>query len=170
MADSLEQTSYDVAYFVLPKYAHGPAGKLDELYGQWGGNLGAFFYVMARKLRKAEPSAEDAKRYRWYHDTLPGGRAYYALEFPVPPTFDTERMMVALKTRSRDMPVLSPYFAAILYGLDGAPSYYVLSQNPGYGGTTLRSVTLGAEGYVNANLGPGPEPDLADFLGNLAGR
>ena len=171
MADSLEQTSYDAAYFVLPKYAHGPAAKLDELYRQWGVHLGAFLYVMARKIRNAEPSAEDAKRYRWHHDTLPGGRAYHAIEFPPPPPFDTARMMAALKSRSRDMPVLAPHLAAVLYALDSGSSYYVLSQNPGGGGgTTLRSVTIGTKGYENANLGPGPEPTLADFLGTIAGR
>ena len=170
MADSLEQTSYDVAYFVLPKYAHGPAAKLDELCRQWGENLGAFFYVMARKMRNLEPSAEDAKRYRWHHDTLPGGRAYHAIEFPPPPPFDLERMLAGLKTKAGDVPVLAPYFAAVLYGPDGRPSYYVLSQNPGQPGTTLRSVTIDGDGYSNANLGPGPDADLADFIGTLAGK
>ncbi len=167
---SIEQTSYDAAYFVLPGYAHGPAAKLDELYRQWGENLGAFFYVMARKMRDAAPSAEDAKRYRWHHDSLPGGRAYHVLQFPVPPPFDAAAMLAALSTKAGRPPPLAPHFAAVLYALDGTPSYYVLGQNPIGGGTTLRSVAFPGGNMVNSNLGPGPAPDLAEFVGAIAGR
>jgi hypothetical protein len=168
----LEQTSYDIAYFVLPKYGNGTIDHFSALRARCGDTLGPFFYIMACQMRKVEPSVEDARRYRWHHGVLPGGRAYHVLEFPTPaPRADTtvESMMEQLKGGVRP-PVLAPHFAGIIVALDGTPSYYVLGQNPIGGGTTLRSVTVNEGGYQNANLGPGPEPDLAEFVGTIAGR
>lgn len=78
----LPQLCYDVAYFILPRYAYNDLGKFAELCLNTSTAAGPFFYLMACQMRNVEPDAEDAKRFCWSHGQLGGGREYFALQYP----------------------------------------------------------------------------------------
>jgi hypothetical protein len=159
---TLPQLAYDVAYFVLPLYAHKQPQKIIDLCTTQPRAAGPFFYVMACVQRKVEPVKADAERFSWHHGDLDAQRRYYALEFPPPPPVDLSDLPPEAIMEARV--VLAPYFAAVLLDHASNPlGYYILGQAPLGGGTTLRSVTL----EVNANLGPGPAPRLELFLERL---
>ena len=159
----LPQLCYDVGYFILPHYADHDVAKVADLCLKSPSVAGPFFYVMACQVRKVEPVIEDAKRFTWHHGKLRHGREYFVLEYPVPPPVDMSHMAVEEMLSEANPLVLAPYFSAILRDDGGATAYYILGQAPIGGGTTLRRVSK----HVNSNLGPGPAPNLAAFLGAL---
>lgn len=161
----LPQLCYDVAYFIMPHYAYHDVAKVADLCLNSPPAAGPFFYAMACQVRKIEPVIEDAKRLVWHHGELENGREYFVLEYPPPPPVDMSD--VPLEQLTKVKVVLSPHFSAIVRRADGGTDYYILGQAPMGGGTTFRHVS--ADG-VNANLGPGPEPTLAAFLGTLNER
>jgi len=56
--------------------------------------------------------------------------------------------------------VLAPHFSAVVRNPDNKSlDYYILGQAP-LGGTTLRQVNE----ISNANLGPGCEPEIGEFI------
>jgi hypothetical protein len=154
----LPQLCYDVAYFILPHYAHNDPAKVAELCLTTPTAAGPFFYTMACLGRKVEPVPEDGRRFRWHHGRLTEGHEYFALEYPTPPPVDLSD--VPLDQLVNRPVVLAPHFSVIVRGAGGEGSYFVLGQAPMGGGTTLREVSPG----INANLGPGPEPTLTAFL------
>lgn len=113
-----------------------------------------------------KPVARDAARFRWHQGDLGDGRAYLALEFPVPPPVDMSDVPPEQLFSGGTKFVLAPHFAAIVTDPKGA-ALYILGQAPMGGGTTLRQVL--PEG-ANCNLGPGPEPTLGAFLDAVRGR
>jgi hypothetical protein len=162
---SLEQLSYDVAYFVLPHYAYNDLDKLVDLSLNWPDAAGPFFYLMACRLREVEPDMETARRFSWHHGELDDAREYFALEYPPPPPVDLCDVPMDQLTNWLGSFVLAPHFSAVIRErMSDAVSYYVLGQAPMGGGTTLRKVEKDGNNY---NLGPGPEPELAAFLDQI---
>jgi hypothetical protein len=156
----LAQLCYDIAYFILPHYAHNDFAKLDDMCRQSPTSAGAFFYVMACQMRKIEPDIDDAKKFQWHLGSLDGSRDYLTLAYPTPPPVDMSNMSPDQLTSSSITFVLAPYFSTVLRGREAETDYYILGQAPIGGGTTLRCIT--AEG-ANCNLGPGPDPNIQDF-------
>lgn len=165
---SLPQLCYDVAYFLLPRYAFERVGKVVDLRANTPHAAGPFFYVMACRMRGIEPVIDDARRLRWHHGALGEGCEYYVLEYPSPPPVDILTRPPEEITTSSTPFVLAPYFSAIVRAIpEGTVRYFVLGQSPMGGVTTLRGVL--PEG-INCNLGRGPEPRLDAFLDVVAAR
>jgi hypothetical protein len=170
---SLPQLCYDVAYFVLPGYAHENPGKVHELCAESPEQAGAFFYVMACLARQVEPSRSDADGFRWHVGELDAGHRYYVLEYPPPPPVDFGGLSMGEIASMAAPPVLAPHFSALVVAKPAAGAaprapaeYFVLGQAAMGGGTTFRTVTPTS----NANLGPGPVPTLEGFLDRLRTR
>jgi hypothetical protein len=162
----LPQLCYDVAYFLLPHYAFRDLDKLADLCLNTPTTAGAFFYVMAAQARQVQPDPEDARQFRWHHGHLGEGRAYFALEYPVPPPVDLSDVPLEQMIGGGGKFVLAPHFSAVLRGAEDV-QYFILGQAPMGGGTTLRCILPGG---ANCNLGPGPEPQLSAFLDSVQGR
>ncbi len=161
---SLPSLCYGIAYFILPHYAFQDCDKLTTMFVDTPTSAGPFFYFMGCQMRKTKPVREDATRFRVHHGGLDGAHDYFVLEYPTPPPVDLSRTDPT-QLPPEQMPVLAPYFSAVVrHRQSRAVSYYTLGQAPFGGGTTLRSVT--PEG-ANCNLGPGPEPRLDEFLARL---
>jgi len=156
----LEQSSYDIAYFILPHYVFQSLDQMIDLCIKTPSVAGPFYYVMACKGRGIEPDMESGKQFLWHKGEF-GGRNYLALEYPSPPPIDMGDSDPLKLLESGTKLVLAPYFSVILYGNDSSPSYFILDQAPIGGGTTVRSIT--SDG-MNCNLGPGPEPRLELFF------
>lgn len=157
----LEQTCYDIAYFLLPGYAHERLDKLIELHAQTPNVAGAFFYLMACNVRGIEPVRELAQRFHWHAGQFDDQHQYLALEYPVPTPVDMGNSDPIALMESGIKLVLAPYYSAVIYGPSVPASYYILGQAPIGGGTTLRCVEKAG---ANCNLGPGPAPSLPGFL------
>ena len=153
---ALSQTCYEIAYFAIPTFL-ADEEKLRDIFVRNGDATGAFFYLMACQRGKIEPVQETAAAFRVHVGQLKDGAEYYLLEYPTPPPVNPDLSKA----------VLAPHFSVVIFFADTRNAvYYILGQRP-FGGTTLRSVT--AEG-MNFNLGPGPEPDLNEFLEFLPGK
>lgn len=165
---SLPQLCYDIAYFILPGYAYGDVAKVADLCLNTPDAAGPFFYVMACVARKSEPVIEDAKRLRWHHGQLGETAEFFVLEYPAPPPINLTEADIDKVLNASEPLVLAPYFSAIVRdAASDSSTYYILGQAPMGGGTTLRH--LSSDG-MNSNLGPGPQPVLADFLAAVQGR
>jgi hypothetical protein len=161
---SLPSICYGIAYLVLPHYAYKDCAKLASMFTDTPTSAGPFFYLMGCQVQKTEPIHENASRFQAHHGELDGTHEYFVLEYPTPPPVDLSGTDPTQLPPGR-MPVLAPYFSAIVRHRDTkVVSYYTLGQAPFGGGTTLRSVT--PEG-TNCNHGPGPEPRLDAFLARL---
>ncbi|QDU74263.1 hypothetical protein Pan97_12700 [Bremerella volcania] len=161
----LPQLCYDVAYFVLPHYAHEDFEKLDGMCRETPGTAGPFFYVMACQMRKVEPDVETAKTFHWHVGSFHGVVDYLTLAYPTPPPVDMAGKSPEELLRSQPPLVLAPYFSSVLRDREGKISYYILGQSPLGGRTTLRCIT--ADG-ANCNLGPGPTPTIEQFHAALS--
>jgi hypothetical protein len=161
---SLPSICYGVAYFVLPHYAFKDCDKLASMFRDTPTSAGPFFYLMGCQVQKTEPVHEDAPRLRAHHGDFDATHDYFVLEYPTPPPVDLSGTDPT-RLPAEQLPVLAPYFSAIVRNrATKAVRYYTLGQAPFGGGTTLRSVT--PEG-ANCNHGPGPEPRLDAFLARL---
>lgn len=161
----LPQLCYDIAYFVLPHYAHADFAKLDDICRQTPSSAGPFFYVMACQMRKIEPDIETAKMFQWHVGSLNGEIDYLTLSYPTPPPVDMSNVSPEELINSRSPLVLAPYFSTVLRDRENKREYYILGQSPIGGGTTLRTITaFGA----NCNLGPGPNPTIEEFHAALS--
>ena len=160
----LEQTSYDIAYFLLPDIIFNDVSRLVE-HCQDKRSAGPFFYAMACKARGIEPQIESAKLYHWHSGGFDETRQYLLLEYPTPQPVELDVDDPMALFRSDTKIVLAPYFSLILYG-NGEPVYYILGQSPMGGQTTFRQIL--AEG-ANCNLGPGPSPTIEEFLQHARG-
>ena len=161
---SLLSISYGIAYFILPHYAFNDCDKLASMFIETPTSAGPFYYLMGCQMQKTEPVMEHASLFRVHHGDLNGTHDYFILEYPTPPPVDFSGTDPT-KLSEEEMPVLAPYFSAIVRPRQEGPvQYYTLGQAPIGGGTTLRSVT--PEG-MNCNLGPGPNASLDEFLARL---
>lgn len=166
----LAQNCYTTAYRVLPRYAFEDPGKLLGEFGRDADYAARLFYVMGCRLENAEPRAEDVRAVTGHSGSLDGRFDYHVVQYPPAPPVNLMHLAhlgdVDLMEAMRGF-VLAPYFSAVVYAkLAGTVAhYFVLGQSP-EGWTTLREITP----EMNANLGPGCEPDLAAFLALLADR
>src|SRR6266568_3357692 len=159
---SLEQLSYDVAYFVLPHYAFKDLDKVIEMWTKTPSSTGPFFFLMACQMRKVDPDMNRATEFRSRYGGLPGIGRYYLLEHPKPSAIDLSNRDPMEIVEQGESFVLAPYFSAIIpQSESGDVMYYILGQSPIGGGTTLRCLTRDG---INANLGPGPSPTAESFL------
>jgi hypothetical protein len=147
----LEQTSYDIAYFILPRYVFASLDRIIDLCTTTPSAAGPFYYIMACQARGFEPDIEAAKKFKWHTGDF-GNQKYLALEYPAPTPVDMG---------DSDPITIMQYFSVILYDNHSQPRYFILGQSPIGGGTTVRTIT--AEG-MNCNMGPGPEPNLSLFF------
>ncbi|MEM7317283.1 MAG: hypothetical protein AAF497_29505, partial [Planctomycetota bacterium] len=157
----LEQSSYDIAYFILPQYVFSQLDRLIDQCLNTPTAAGPFFYVMARQVRETEPDIEAAKQFKWHNGAFDETQKYLLLEYPVPPAVDLGDADPISMLESGNKIVLAPHFSLILYGGDESPLYYILGQSPLSGGTTLRQIL---DGGMNCNLGPGPPPARDQFF------
>jgi hypothetical protein len=158
----LARISYSLAYRTLPNLVHERWAEFCDL---WGGGIP---FPMFLAIKGASESGKrlglaQIQEFKYYQGALDSSSEYFLIEFPTPPDQgegpSIESLMAALsagKELSRDLvPVLGPYFVAIVIDSAKNEKYlYILGQSPG-GGTTLRFV---AAGGMNANCGPGPTP------------
>lgn len=160
----LPQLCYDVAYFVLPHYAHNNIEKITSLCLESPTAAGPYFYLMACQVRGVEPEIEHAKAFNWQHGYLSGGREYFVLVYPKSESITMPSMSVE-ELLSRNTPVLIPYFSAVvLEPKQVNNSYFVLGQSPEPNRTTLRCVLPDGS---NCNIGPGPDPVFSQFIESL---
>jgi len=141
---------YKMAYVVLPQELHqNPTATLNRIRS-WPDSAGTLFYTKACMSSGCMPKREDAIAFRTHIGPLSADNTYLIIEYPSPPPLALEA----------GIPVLAPYFSAIIVNeTTGQLAYFVLGQAL-TGGTTLRTVNEG----VNANLGPGSDPTLDAFL------
>ena len=160
----LEQSSYDIAYFILPQYVFSQLERLIDHCVNNRTAAGPFFYAMARQARGTEPDFDAALQFKWHTGTFDETHKYLLLEYPVPPPVDMgDADPISLLESGKKM-VLAPHFSLILYGGDDVPIYYILGQAPLGGGTTLRQIL---DGGMNCNLGPGPPPERDQFFARV---
>lgn len=156
----LTQLCYDAAYC----YAYKDLAKILEIVS-WPTAGGPWVYVMACGMHEQDPDDDEAMQFRWHTGSAPGGLEYWVLQYPKPPAVDLSDVDPKDIASGRYTAVLAPYFSAIVREPSARISYWVLGQAPIGGGTTLRTVT---EDGANANLGPGPVPDIGAFLAGIA--
>jgi hypothetical protein len=156
------QIAYDMAYSVLPDEAHSDIGGFRSEFEESPDLRAIFSFTLAAKMRGVKPDVEDLRQLRGHTGRLDSGPHYVVVECPRFPATD-------LLTDTSGAPegitsyVLAPYFSAIIDDRDeGDPQCFVLGQSPD-ARTTLRLVTP----TMNANLGPGCEPELKAFLSLL---
>jgi hypothetical protein len=153
----LPRFCYGTAYFALPRLLFSQPERtlgyfVDNEYPE-----GPYLYMMATRILKVEPVREHALLFQAHCGELSPGKNYHILEYPAPPPFDLAQKGA----------VLSPFFSAIIHNTaDNEVAYYVLGQNP-VSGTTFRTVTPDG---ANANMGPGPQPELEAFIDFLRQR
>jgi hypothetical protein len=157
---------YNIAYFILPHYAKNDPKKIIDQWTDTPNAAGPFLYLWSCEFAKTEPKDDEAILFRAHLGKLNINYDYYLLEYPTPPPVDFSGVdLEDLATdKADDLPVLAPYFSALLHNPNtNTIAYFVLGQSPLGGGTTLRKV--GDD--VNMNLGPGPSANLEDFLYSL---
>lgn len=148
---------YRLAYFVLPELLFSDAERTIGYFTNNDYPPGPYFYALATRVLEVEGNREDALSFQTHTIELADGVDCYILEYPKPPAVDL----------TQGSPVLAPFFSVIIrkQGSSEVP-YYILGQNP-MSGTTFRSLTPDG---ANANMGPGPEPDLDAFMEFLKQR
>jgi hypothetical protein len=152
--NELASFCYATAYFALPQLLFSQPERTIGYFVNNEYPEGPYLYMMATRLLKVEPVREHALSFQAHSGELSPGKNYHILEYPTPPPFDL----------SQKKGVLAPFFSAIIHNTaDNAVDYYVLGQNP-VNGTTFRTVTPDG---ANANMGPGPQPDLHAFVAFL---
>src|SRR5262249_45120750 len=129
--------------------------------------LGAgFYYVMACRMNGKEPDMELLRSFPVHLGDLDEDHRYCSVGYPTPPTVDLSELSLEEMLGLGNRIVLAPYFSAIVLNQQSKEArYFILGQSPD-GFTTLRSVTP----TMNANLGPGCEPDLKEFIALLRER
>ena len=156
-SSDLFQNCYKTAYFALPRMLFSQQARALGYFTDNEYPVGPFVYAMAAQMMKFEPARADLLAIEAHSGALGDDVNYHVLQYPTPPPFDMEAKGG----------VLAPFFSAIIHNTtDNTVDYFVLGQNP-LRGTTLRRVTPDG---ANANLGPGPNPILAEFIEVLRGR
>src|SRR5262249_20241878 len=144
---------------------HGQPEKVVRELG--AGRLGAmFFYVLTCQADGKEPDPEAVAAFAAHTGTLDDRHDYYVIEYPSPPPVDLSDVDPDRMFEEMSRIALAPSFSAMVQEkASGAVRYFILGQSPD-GDTTLRGVSPG----MNANLGPGCEPELEAFLQLLRER
>ena len=106
----LEQSSYDIAYFILPQYVFSQLDRLIDQCANTPTAAGPFFYVMARQARETEPDIEAAKQFSWHSGSFGETHKYLLLEYPVPPAVDMGEADPISMLGSGNKMVLAPHF------------------------------------------------------------
>ena len=158
--------AYDMAYFVLPRRAHADIEELKSEFDE-SPDMGAMFYFAhAAKMRGVQPNAEDVRALRSHTGRLDAERNYIVIEYPRFPAVDLLAEMSGGLLPGGGSYVLAPYFSAIVEDRNsGEVQCFVLGQSP-----DARTTFRGVSPTINANLGPGCEPDLDGFLNLLRQR
>lgn len=157
--------AYDAAYTVLPGRAHaGP----EELHADFGDapDLAALdLYRRAARGRVTEPDPDDLRAIRGHVGRLDAERDVLVIDYPTYPAIDLLAAPHGLPPDA-GVYVLAPYFSAVVIDRDTREvNCFVLGQSAN-AKTTLREVSPA----MNANLGPGCEPELGAFLELLRKR
>jgi hypothetical protein len=84
----LEQSSYDIAYFILPQYVFSQLQRLIDQCVNTPTAAGPFFYGMVCQARETEPDIKAAKQFKWHNGTFDETHKFLLLEYPVPPPVD----------------------------------------------------------------------------------
>lgn len=165
--DSLARVSYFVTYRLLPDMVFNRWGEFEKA---WNGlfPFPSFIAISGASRQGVILSSEQVKEFKYYQGEFSDLADYYLVEFPTPPVNSDEpdlEQLVAIVTKADGasagkLPVLGPYFAAVLKKKnDGEVLMYALGQSPG-GGTTLRGVFANG----SSNCGSGPDPTAMGFL------
>jgi hypothetical protein len=160
-AHDTAQACYAMAYFVLPDYITRGAEALADRLSRSPIEAGTF-YMMACALKGLEPRMELLRSFPVHRGDLDNTTRFCIVEYPNPPAVDLSDLSLEEMFALGDKVVLAPYFSAILWDRSESVRYFVLGQSL-HGFTTLRSVTPD----TNANLGPGCEPELEEFVALL---
>ncbi|MBI2921765.1 MAG: hypothetical protein HYY18_11835 [Planctomycetes bacterium] len=149
-----------MAYFLLPRLLEqNPVAVREKLQGSAGVPGGALYYLMTCKLEKLEPRPDTARSIVVHPVRWSSGHQALIIEYPAPPRVEWNN------PKYQDFP-LAPWFSAIVTNTaTGRSGCWTLGISP-TGGTTLRHVTA----QINANCGPGSEPDLHAFVSLLENR
>ena len=154
------QVAYAMAYFVLPLRAHNELTELRSEFEESPDVAALHYFCKAAKGRGVVPRAEDAKAIRAHTGWLASETEYIVIEYPRYPAVD---LLAALPDEVPSIGpghVLAPYFSAVVIDRGSRTAKcFVLGQSPD-AGTTLRLVSP----EMNANLGPGCEPELEAFM------
>ena len=150
------QFCYRTAYFALPQLLFSQPARTLAYFTDNEYPVGPFLYAMAAQVLKVEPVREHIHAFQAHGGALAPGKNYHILQYPAPPPFDL----------AQKGGILAPFFSAIVATAEGGTDYYVLGQNP-VSGTTFRTVRPDG---ANANLGPGPAPELDAFVEHLRQR
>ena len=164
----LSQISYYLAYKVLPDLVFSRWREFVEL---WNGGIPFPFYLAIKGANDQGKrlSISQIEDFKYYQGKLSEFTDYYLIEFPFPPEQINESNVDDLiahliqgdSSTLNSMPVLGPYFLAIILDNERHEiNIYILGQSIG-GGTTLRAIT--DEGS-QINYGSGPEPTPENFL------
>jgi hypothetical protein len=162
-AQDTAQNCYTMAYFLLPQYVSREGATFVENLSR-SATLGAgFYYVMACSMNAKEPDMNLIRSFPVHLGDLDAVHRYCIVQYPSPPAVDLSELSLDEMLQMADKVVLAPYFSAIVLNKQSNEvRYFILGQSPD-GFTTLRGVTP----ELNANLGPGCEPELDEFVALL---
>lgn len=160
------QDCYSAAYTVLPHYAFESPDKLLAQFAEDPDYAAKFFTLMGCRVNEREPDEELLRTVRGHSGTLDERFDYHAVQYPPFPPVNVTHLPGDQAVAAMARVVLAPVFSAIVYTKGGTvANYFVLGQSPD-GHTTFREVTP----EVNANLGPGCDPDLSRFVELIRAR
>ena len=160
------QIAYDVAYFVLPRRAYADIEELKSEFDDSPDLAAITYFSSAAKARGVAPLADDLRALRTHTGKLDARQDFIVIEYPRFPAVNLLESCNGGLPPHANTYVLAPYFSAIVE--DRATrevQYFVLGQSAD-ARTTLRLVSPA----MNANLGPGCEPELNAFLELLRQR
>lgn len=155
----LDRTSYVAAYSILPHCVFQDFDSFIKTCQQHPEMVGKFLGTMAGETMGFRPPETYLDQYRCYLGNF-DDREYLAIEYPTKQPGDEEDTDTVRQ-------VLAPYFSVILFGSAAPPQLFNLGQAPFGNDTTVRGIT--GDG-TNANLGPGPTPNLELFLDAIRKR
>lgn len=158
MAENFDSTSLDLptlcyrtAYFALPQLLFSQPQRVLGYFTDNQYPAGPFIYAMAARMLGAELVREHALSFEAHGSELSLTQRVYVLQYPAPVPFELGQKGA----------ILAPFFSAIVHdATDESVAYYVLGQSP-LNATTFRTVRPDG---ANANLGPGPSPQLEVFI------
>jgi len=164
----LARISYSLAYRTLPELVYA---RWDEFLDLWNGGVPfpVFLAIKGSSDMVKHLSLEQIWEFKYYQGELTSDSQYLLIEYPLPPEHGEGPKMDDLlaafakgqKPSLDVVPVLGPYFSAVIYcSKTNEKHIYILGQSLS-GGTTIRFI---APGGMNANCGPGPDPSAAAFL------
>lgn len=157
--------AYDTAYFVLPRRVHADIEEVQSEFEESPDVAAQYYFLHAAKSRAVVPNPDDVRAVRAHTGCL-DRQDFIVIEYPRYPAVDLLAELPAGVPSFGISHVLAPYFSAVVVDrLSHEVRYFVLGQSPD-ADTTLRMVSP----EMNANLGRGCAPELAEFLKLLRQR